>query len=140
MLTPTIEHQLSLITQSLLLDRLHVLAAVSALSLHSNALLCLLLLRRSVLSSFISVTVHSSYLIYRQQGTVHLVFTKGHTSLTLAPTSLPASLRRGSGVLAHDFLQDLSKVGISTALLGEAGEGGELLYIGLVVSVSEQLR
>lgn len=71
MLTPTIEHQLSLVTQSLLLDRLHVLAAVSALSLHSNALLCLLLLRRSVLSSIISVTVHSSYLIYRQQSAVH---------------------------------------------------------------------
>lgn len=71
---------------------------------------------------------------------MHLIFTKGHTSLTLAPTSLPASLRRGSGVLAHGFLQDLSKVGIGTALLGEAGEGGELLHIGLVVSVSEQLR
>lgn len=65
--------------------------------------------------------------------------TKVLTSLTLAPTSLLASLRRGSRVLGHDFLQDLSEVGVGATLRGEAGKGGELFHVGLVVGVSEWL-
>lgn len=65
--------------------------------------------------------------------------TRAQTSFALAPTGFLASLRRGGSVLAHDFLQDLSEVGVGAALRGEAGEAGELLHVGLVVGVSEYL-
>lgn len=57
------------------------------------------------------------------------------TSLTLAPASFLASVRRSGGVLAHDFLQDLAEVGGGTGLSGEAGESGELLHVGLVLLI-----
>jgi hypothetical protein len=61
--------------------------------------------------------------------------TRVRTSLALAPSAFLTSFRR-SGILRHDFLENLVQVALGAALGGEAGQGREFLHVGLVLSMS----
>lgn len=51
------------------------------------------------------------------------------------PTDFLLTLRRSGSVLGQDFLQNLVEVAFGAGLGGEAGEGGELFHVGLVIAV-----
>jgi hypothetical protein len=62
---------------------------------------------------------------------------KVRTSFALAHAAFLATLGR-SGVLGHDFLEDLAQVGRGAGLGSQASEGRKLLHVGLkFVGISE---